>query len=105
MPGIGYLSFCTPSSGFLIPFSIILSRLPIAVTDHLSSTTSHESTDAVNSSGSDLLKRLVSCVLTVASGGFSAFPFLPLLISPRSSGFYPPRCYQASSALSPQYYS
>jgi|SRR5664280_1464878 len=82
----------------------MLSRLLIAITDHLSSTASHESTDVVASSGADLLKHPVSCLFTIASGGFSAFPFLLPLIFSRSSGFYPPRCYQASSALSPQYY-
>lgn len=39
-----------------------------------------------------------------SSGGFSAksIPLYP--ISPWSSGFCPPHCYQASSALSHQYY-
>jgi hypothetical protein len=43
-----------------------------------------------------------------SNGGFSAKGILHMLISPRSSGFYPlPTCrdYQASSALSHQYYS
>ena len=40
-----------------------------------------------------------------SNSGFSAKGILHMLISSRSSGFYPPLCYQASSALSHQYYS
>jgi hypothetical protein len=40
-----------------------------------------------------------------SNGGFSAKGILHMPIPPRSSGFYPPLCYQASSALSHQYYS
>jgi len=45
----------------------------------------------------------VGCVLTVINGGFSVLIFR-LFISPWSSGFCPPLCYQASSALSHKYY-
>ena len=39
-----------------------------------------------------------------SNGAFSAKGILHMLISPWSSGFYPPLCRQASSALSHQYY-
>ncbi len=44
------------------------------------------------------------CVLTVASSGFSGADRLSFQLSSWSSGFSPPRCYQASSALSHQYH-
>jgi len=40
-----------------------------------------------------LQDRSLSCLLTIASGGFS-IGFLPFFSFSRSSGFYPPLCYQ-----------
>jgi hypothetical protein len=40
----------------------------------------------------------------VFCNGFSSRSILTITVPCRSSGFYPPRCYQASSALSPQYF-
>ena len=40
----------------------------------------------------------------VFCNGFSSRSILTITVPCRSSGFYPPRCYQASPALSPQYF-
>jgi hypothetical protein len=46
----------------------------------------------------------VGSIIPLSRNGFSIQSILTISASSRSSGFYPPHCYQASSALSPQSY-
>ena len=97
----------SPLPGFAGPFLHNAVLAPVAVTDHLSSTTSHVPTDECRSiqAWSLLLPEIqVSSLFSVASGGASALSLLLLPFPSRSPGFYPPLCYQASSAPGPQYY-